>query len=90
MLYTIVKTYLILINAIGLWIMLLDKQKARRGSWRIPEATLMGITLLGGSIGMFLGMHLFRHKTRHPKFVIGIPLILILQIVAAIWLLQRL
>ncbi len=80
MLFTIVKTYLILINALGFLVMLMDKQKARRKAWRIPEATLMGIAALGGSIGAICGMYLFRHKTKHPKFFIGLPLILILQI----------
>ena len=80
MLFTIVKTYLILINALGFLVMLIDKQKARRKAWRIPEATLMGIAALGGSIGAICGMYLFRHKTKHPKFFIGLPLLLILQI----------
>lgn len=83
---TIVPTYLILINAVGLLIMLADKQKARRGAWRIPEATLMGVALLGGSIGAMAGMYLFRHKTKHPKFYIGLPLILILQIALILWI----
>ena len=83
---TIVPTYLILINALGLLFMLIDKQKARRGTWRIPEETLIGIGLLGGSIGSIAGMYLFRHKTRHPKFYIGLPLILIGQAALIIWL----
>lgn len=76
--------YLIIINASGFFLMLADKQKARRGAWRIPEATLMWTAILGGSIGSLLGMYLFRHKTRHLKFILGIPLILTLQIVCAI------
>lgn len=76
--------YLIIINASGFFLMLADKQKARCGARRIPEATLMWIAILGGSIGSLLGMYLFRHKTRHLKFILGIPLILILQIVCAI------
>ncbi len=80
MLFTIVKTYLILINALGFLVMLIDKQKARRKAWRIPEATLLSIAALGGSIGAICGMYLFRHKIKHPKFFIGLPLILILQI----------
>lgn len=81
MLLTIVHTYLILINAFGLLIMLIDKQKAHRGAWRIPEATLMGTAILGGSIGVTAGMYLFRHKTKHPKFFIGLPVILTVQAV---------
>lgn len=73
--------YLIIINAAGFLLMLADKLKARHGAWRIPEATLMGIAATGGSIGALLGMYLFRHKTRHIKFTVGIPLILIAQII---------
>lgn len=80
MLFTIAKTYLVLINALALLLMRLDKKKARRGAWRIPESTLLGAALLGGSVGGILGMYLFRHKTRHARFFIGMPLILILQI----------
>jgi uncharacterized membrane protein YsdA (DUF1294 family) len=76
--------YLIIINASAFFLMLADKQKARHGAWRIPEATLMWTAILGGSIGALLGMYLFRHKTRHLKFILGIPLILTLQIVCAI------
>ena len=50
-----------------------DKRWARRGSWRIPERTLFLLPLLGGSVGALLGMHVFRHKTRHLKFTLGIP-----------------
>lgn len=71
--------YLVIINAIGFVSMLVDKQKARRGAWRIPEKTLMSIAAFGGSLGSFLGMQLFRHKTRHPKFYIGIPVLLAVQ-----------
>ena len=76
--------YLLLINAVGFIIMLIDKQKARKNLWRIPERTLLGIAILGGSIGTLLGMHLFRHKTLHLKFTIGVPFILSVQIVAAV------
>ena len=71
--------YLITVNALGLLLMLADKQKARKKLWRIPEATLMGVAAIGGSAGVFLGMYLFRHKTRHPKFTVGVPLLLILH-----------
>ncbi|MBE6925094.1 MAG: DUF1294 domain-containing protein [Ruminococcaceae bacterium] len=73
--------YLIAINAFGFLFMLIDKIKARRGKWRIPESTLMGIAFIGGSIGSLLGMYTFRHKTRHPKFTLGIPLIIAVQII---------
>lgn len=77
-------SYLTIINAIGFAFMLVDKRRARQNRWRIPEATLMGIAAIGGSVGSLLGMYAFRHKTRHPKFTIGIPLILALQIAAAV------
>ena len=76
--------YLILINAAGFSLMLADKLKAKNNLWRIPEATLMVFALLGGSMGCLLGMHIFRHKTKHPKFSMGIPVILALQIVLAV------
>ena len=75
-------TYLILINAAAFLLMLIDKSKAKRGAWRIPERTLLGSAILGGSLGAITGMYLFRHKTKHPKFTIGIPVILIIQIIA--------
>lgn len=81
--------YLILINAIGLILMLVDKHRARKNRWRIPEATLLLIALLGGSIGSLLGMYTVRHKTRHLKFTVGIPVILALQIVAAVLILIK-
>lgn len=81
MLRQLIVTYLILVNAVAFLLMLVDKRKAKKGAWRIPEATLIGSALLGGSIGAIAGMNLFRHKTKHPKFFIGLPLILALQIV---------
>ena len=79
--YQILLVYLLLINAAGFLLMLVDKYKAKRNLWRIPEATLMGVAAMGGSIGAIAGMKLFRHKTKHPKFYIGLPVILALQIV---------
>lgn len=76
--------YLIIINAAGFLLMLADKRKARRGAWRIPEATLIGTAALGGSIGVLAGMYLVRHKTRHLKFTIGVPLILFIQLALVI------
>lgn len=76
--------YLILINAASFLLMLSDKQKARKKKWRIPEKVLIGSAVIGGSIGAIAGMYTFRHKTKHPKFTIGIPVILALQIVLAI------
>ena len=73
--------YLLLINAAAFLLMLSDKRKAKKKQWRIPEATLMTVAALGGSLGALLGMYLFRHKTKHPKFTVGIPILLILNIV---------
>lgn len=81
--------YFLIINALGFLLMLVDKHKARKNKWRIPEATLMGVAALGGSIGSLLGMYTARHKTRHLKFTVGIPLILIAQLAAA-YLIYRL
>ena len=72
--------YLLLINAAGLLIMLIVKIKAKRHRWRIPETVLLGFAVLGGSVGVWAGMMLLRHKTRHPKFCIGVPVILAVQI----------
>ena len=78
--------YLFLINAVAFFLMLADKQKAKKKKWRIPEATLIGSAIIGGSIGALAGMYTFRHKTKHPKFTIGIPVILVLQIALALFL----
>lgn len=83
--------YLIIINAAAFLLMLSDKRKAQKRKWRIPEATLMGTAALGGSIGAMMGMHLFRHKTKHIKFTLGIPLILGAQLLigALLWFMVR-
>lgn len=81
--------YLLLINAIAFFLMLADKRKAKKNLWRIPERTLMLSAALGGSIGALAGMYTFRHKTKHLKFTLGVPAILIAQIVLAVWLMMR-
>ena len=83
---TVVNAYLIIINAAGFLFMLIDKRKAQKDLWRIPERTLLGIALFGGSLGTLLAMNLFRHKTKHDKFRIGIPLILSVQILLAVFI----
>ncbi len=80
----IILTYLFIINLLGFFIMLIDKQRAIHKEWRIPEKTLIGISFFGGAIGMLLGMSSFRHKTKHKKFTIGVPFILLMQIFLAI------
>lgn len=67
--------------------MLADKRRAKKNLWRIPEATLIGAAALGGSIGTLIGMYAVRHKTKHPKFTLGVPLILAIQLVVLTWLL---
>ena len=76
--------YLCIINALGFMLMLLDKFKARKNLWRIPEATLFAVAILGGSLGSLAGMYTVRHKTKHLKFTIGMPLILAVQVMGAI------
>lgn len=76
--------YLVTINALGFLIMLADKEKAKKRLWRIPEATLLTVAALGGSIGCLAGMKAFHHKTRKPKFYIGIPVILALQLILGV------
>ena len=76
--------YLLLINALGLILMRIDKKKAQLGRWRIRESTLITVAVLGGSVGTMLGMNLFRHKTKHLKFTMGIPAILAVQIITAV------
>ncbi len=79
-----IAAYLICINLAGLASMWLDKRKAIRHQWRIPEATLFFIALLGGGLGSIVGMQLFRHKTRHWNFVWGMPAIFFTELALAI------
>ncbi|MFI3212386.1 MAG: DUF1294 domain-containing protein [Eubacteriales bacterium] len=72
--------YLIIINMLGFFAFGIDKRRAKRHAFRIPEATLFTLAIMGGSIGSILGMHFFHHKTRHWYFLYGMPFILILQI----------
>ena len=81
--------YHFLINAAAFVRMHADKRRARKNRWRIPERTLIGSAVLGGSIGVLLGMRCFRHKTRHLKFTLGIPAILIAQIALAVFLIVK-
>ena len=84
MLVKILILYLLIVNAIGFILMLVDKIKAKKHLWRIPEATLFLVAVIGGSIGSILGMYTFRHKTKHIKFTVGMPLILAVQVIACI------
>ena len=84
----IIITYVVMMNLVSFALMGIDKYKAKKKTWRIPEATLFLFALFGGSIGSTLGMFLFHHKTRHWYFRYGLPLILIVQLVC-IYLLWR-
>lgn len=77
---TLLLEYLIVVNLIGFALMGIDKYKAKKRAFRIPEATLFIVAVIGGSIGSIIGMYAFRHKTRHWYFVYGMPAILIIQI----------
>lgn len=78
--YWIVFVYLEIVNLAAFVLMGIDKHRARTGRWRVPEATLILSAVLGGGIGALAGMLLFRHKTRKPKFTVGIPIIMAMQL----------
>jgi uncharacterized membrane protein YsdA (DUF1294 family) len=80
-------SYLLVINLLGFLLMGWDKLKAKRRSFRIPEATLFTVAIFGGSIGTWLGMYRFRHKTEHWYFVYGVPTILTIQVIGVLALL---
>ena len=83
---SLILLYLLIVNALALLLMLADKRKAEKKQWRIPESTLLTAAAFGGSIGALVGMYWFRHKTRHLKFTLGIPAILIAQIALVVFL----
>lgn len=80
--------YLAVMNVLGVAVMWSDKRRARLHRWRIPEKVLFGVSLLGGSAGTWAGMYLFRHKTKHWYFVVGMPIILVCQAALAIYLVR--
>lgn len=81
--------YLVFVNIFAFALCGIDKYKAKRGLWRIKERTLFASAIAGGSLGLFFGMRIFRHKTMHRSFTIGVPLILACQIAAALYFTQR-
>ena len=81
--------YLLGINLLTFFVYGIDKWKAKRDKWRVPEATLLMLAALGGSVGALLGMFVFHHKTKHKKFLIGVPLILLAQLALAYQLLVK-
>ena len=82
-------TWLIIINLTAFAVFGIDKKRAKKGQWRVPEKTLFLSAILGGSIGAILGMYIFHHKTKHWYFQVGIPAIMIVQIAAVYWLSQK-
>lgn len=78
----IVFLYMAVVSVVGFITMGIDKAKAKKGAWRIPEKTLLGIAILGGGAGVWLGMQMFRHKTKHLQFKIGVPFIALLEFIA--------
>lgn len=76
--------YLIFINLIGIFLCIKDKYAAKKGKWRVKENTFITLCLFGGSIGIYLCMKAIRHKTKHKKFMVGIPLIMVLQVIFVI------
>lgn len=85
----IILLYLLIMNAAGFLVMTIDKLYAKKNVWRVPERTLLGIAAFGGSIGVWVAMYTVRHKTKHMKFVIGVPLILAIQIGVVLYFLLR-
>ena len=81
--------YLFAMNLLGLAVMAVDKNRAKRHAWRIPEKSLFLVSLLGGSVGTWAGMYLFRHKTKHWYFVVGMPCILIADGLLGYFILNR-
>ena len=84
----LVLLWLAALNLLAFLLCGIDKWKAKKARWRIPEKTLFLSALLGGSIGLLLGMKVFRHKTKHKSFTIGVPTIFVLQLSLAAWLLM--
>ena len=85
----IILIYLVAMNVVTFFAYGIDKWKAKRSKWRISEATLLGMAVIGGSIGAWLGMRVWHHKTMHKKFQFGIPLIIVAQIALVIWIISK-
>lgn len=82
---TIIVFYLVILNVLTFLLYGIDKWKAKRSRWRIPESALLGMAAVGGSVGAWLGMRVWHHKTQHKKFRYGVPAILVAQIVLLVW-----
>ena len=86
---TIILIYILIINVVTFFVYGIDKYKAKHAKWRIPEATLLLLAAIGGSIGAWCGMKVWHHKTMHKKFKYGVPVIFILQVVLAVWIINK-
>ena len=85
----IVLIYLAVINVVTFFVYCIDKWKAKKSKWRISETALLGLAVLGGSIGAWLGMKVWHHKTQHKKFKYGVPAIIIIQLALIIYFVSR-
>lgn len=85
----VVLIYVIIINIVSFHLYRIDKRKAERDEYRIPEAVLLGIAFFGGALGAFCAMHEYRHKTLHTSFAVGVPVALIVQTILVIWVMAR-
>ena len=81
--------YLLAVNAVTFIVYGIDKYKAKHDNWRISEATLLLLAVFGGSIGAWVGMKVWHHKTMHKKFKYGVPVILLLQVALAVWIITK-
>ena len=86
---TLFLLYIVLINILTFFVYGIDKLKAKKSKWRVPESTLIGMAIIGGSIGAWLGMKVWHHKTLHKKFKYGVPLILVAQTALCCYLLKE-
>jgi len=85
-LWYLVAAYILVINIVAVFLTVSDKKKAQKNRWRVPEATLLLVSALGGSVAMYITMKKIRHKTKHAKFMIGIPVIMICQVLLIVGL----
>lgn len=86
-LLTLLVIHLCVISLISIFVTISDKLKAKRGKWRVPEAVLMLLSAVGGAFAMYVTMHLIRHKTKHKKFMVGIPIIMVFHLILLAWIL---
>lgn len=84
--FTFIVILVCVTSLISIYVTIYDKRMAKKGGWRVPEATLLLLSALGGSLAMYITMLLIRHKTKHIKFMIGIPIIMVFQAVLLLWM----